>query len=85
MKALISRNGATLGTMDRMIAEFDNSLSGRAGLIDAACNYAGYGKSFVIDIFAEGRFYADPVKVINCDPLKLDEVVETQKWITWGD
>ena len=84
MKALISRNGATLGTMDRMIAEFDDSLSGRAGLIDAACNYAGYGKSFVIEIFAEGRFYADPVKVISCDPLKLDEVVEVQKWITFG-
>lgn len=84
MKALISRNGATLGTMDRMIVEFDNSFFGRAGLIDAACNYAGYGKSFVIEIFTEERFYADPVKVINCDPLVLEQVVETQKWITWG-
>ena len=84
MKALISRNGATLGTMDRMIVEFDNSFFGRAVLIDAACNYAGYGKSFVIEIFAENRFYADPVKVINCDPLVLEQVVEVQKWITWG-
>lgn len=84
MKALISRNGATLGTMDRMIVEFENSFFGRAGLIDAACNYAGYGKSFVIEIFAEGRFYAEPAKVISCDPLKLSDVVDTQKWITWG-
>lgn len=84
MKAIISRNGAKLGTMDRMIVEFENSFFGRVGLIDDACNYAGYAKSFEIEIFAENRFYADPVKVINCDPLVLEQVVEVQKWITWG-